>query len=109
VNDATPEPPFEQLLAELECLVRELEDGRLGLDESLARYEKGVGLIKLCTRQLREAERRILMVSGMDENGKPILQPFQHEATALTREDPSRRPRRRIDGAEGTLPGLIPD
>ena len=94
MSDAVPEQSFEQSLAELERMVRELEDGRLGLDESLARYELGVGLIKRCTEQLREAERRILLVTGMDENGRPILQPFQHEATAVTRAEPARRTRK---------------
>jgi exodeoxyribonuclease VII small subunit len=90
-----PEPSFEESLAELERMVRELEDGRLGLDESLACYERGVGLIQRCHNQLREAERRILLVTGVDGDGGPVLQPFQHEATALTRADPTRRPRRK--------------
>jgi exodeoxyribonuclease VII small subunit len=94
VSDAVPEPSFEESLAELERMVRELEDGRLGLDESLARYEQGVSLIKRCSEQLREAERRILLVTGMDENGRPVLQPFQHEATAVTRAEPARRTRK---------------
>jgi exodeoxyribonuclease VII small subunit len=68
-------------LAELEQVVNELEDGQIGLEESLARYERGVGLIKACYAQLRDAEQRILLVTGADEEGKPILQPFQHAAT----------------------------
>jgi exodeoxyribonuclease VII small subunit len=94
VSDPVPEPSFEESLAELERMVRELEDGKLGLDESLARYEQGVSLIKRCTEQLRDAERRILLVTGMDEDGRPILQPFQHEATAVTRAEPARRIRK---------------
>jgi exodeoxyribonuclease VII small subunit len=108
VSDQLPEPSFEESLTELESLVRELEDGRLGLDESLARYEKGVGLVKRCTSLLRDAERRISVISGMDENGRPILQPFQHEATAVTRAESARRPRKKVDDADGTLPGLMP-
>ncbi len=108
MNDGASEPTFEESLTELENLVRELEDGRLGLDESLARYEKGVGLIKRCSRQLRDAERRILLVSGLDENGRPILQPFQHEATAVTRAEPARRSRKKLDDGESTLPGFNP-
>ncbi len=75
---------FEQSLIELERTVRELEDGRLGLDEALARYEMGVGLIKRCYTRLREAEQRILVLTG-DDNGQPILQPFKHEATVSRR------------------------
>lgn len=77
-----PERSFEQSLAELEKMVRELEDGHLGLDDALARYEQGVGLIKQCYTQLRQAEQRILQVTGMQEDGSPLLTPFKHEATA---------------------------
>ncbi len=72
---------FEDALAELEQVVRDLEDGEVGLEESLAKYERGVGLIKSCYAQLRDAEQRILLVTGADDEGKPILQPFQHAAT----------------------------
>lgn len=77
------EPSFENALLELEKAVRDLEDGRLGLEDSLARYEHGISLIKLCYKQLSHAEQRILQLAGNDEEGKPILQPFKHEATAI--------------------------
>jgi exodeoxyribonuclease VII small subunit len=73
---------FEESLAALERTVRELEEGRLGLDDALARYEQGVGLIKACYTQLRQAEQRILLLTGLSEDGQPVLQPFKHEATA---------------------------
>jgi exodeoxyribonuclease VII small subunit len=94
------EPSFEQSLLRLEQLVRELEDGRLGLEESLDRYEQGVGLIKRCQARLRQAEQRIQMVAGVDEAGGPILQPFPHESTAAVRADPVRRPRKKSDPPE---------
>ena len=91
------ELPFEEALVELERTVRDLEDGRLGLDEALSRYERGVGLIKGCHARLRQAEQRILMLTGADDAGQPILQPFQHEATASVKADPIRRARRKPD------------
>ena len=72
---------FEDALAELEQVVRDLEDGQIGLEDSLARYERGVSLVKACYAQLRDAEQRILLVTGADDEGKPILQPFQPAAT----------------------------
>jgi exodeoxyribonuclease VII small subunit len=72
---------FEEAMAELEQVVRDLEDGSISLEESLARYERGVGLIKRCYAQLRDAEQRIIQVTGTEE-GQPILQPFQHTGTA---------------------------
>lgn len=80
------ERTFEESLLELESMVRELEDGRIGLEDALARYEKGVGLIKACQQQLRQAEQRILQLTGIDEEQQPILQPFKHEATALAKK-----------------------
>jgi exodeoxyribonuclease VII small subunit len=75
-----PEKPFEEALAELERIVRELEDGSTGLEESLARYEAGVGLLKQCYGQLKMAEQRILKLAGCDEAGAPLLEPFGHSA-----------------------------
>jgi exodeoxyribonuclease VII small subunit len=98
--NAAENQSFEASLAELENLVRELEDGRLGLDDALARYEQGVGLIKRCYDQLRQAEQRILLLTGLSGDGQPVLQPFGHEATALTQPAPARRVRRKADDGE---------
>lgn len=90
---------FEQSLAELERIVRELEDGQTGLEEALARYETGVGLLKRCYNQLSQAEQRILLLTGQDEEGRPVTQPFEHAATAEAKAD-CKRPRRRAGEAE---------
>ena len=39
----------------------------------------------------------ILLLTGADDAGQPILQPFQHEATAAVKADPVRRARRKPD------------
>jgi exodeoxyribonuclease VII small subunit len=90
---------FEESLAELEAIVRDLEDGQTGLEEALARYEQGVGLLKRCYTQLREAEQRILLLTGADEENQPILTPFQHSATAgeTAKPEPKRAVRKRPD------------
>jgi exodeoxyribonuclease VII small subunit len=50
-DGANPQPlAFEDALAMLDEIVCELEDGRIGLAEALARYEQGV---KRLARQLR--------------------------------------------------------
>ncbi|MSU78813.1 MAG: exodeoxyribonuclease VII small subunit [Gemmataceae bacterium] len=69
---------FEDSLVELERIVLDLEAGETGLDQALARYEQGVGLIRRCYDQLRKAELRILEVTGKDEAGNPLLRPFEH-------------------------------
>lgn len=68
---------FETALAELERIVHDLEDGEIGLEQALAKYEKGVGLLKGCYEQLRKAELRILELTGKDDAGNPILKPFE--------------------------------
>jgi exodeoxyribonuclease VII small subunit len=73
---------FEEALAELEAIVRALEDGQTGLEDALARYESGVHLLKQCYRQLAQAEQRILQVTGVDGDGEAVTIPFDHTATA---------------------------
>lgn len=86
-------PTFEDSLARLEEIVRALEDGGAGLEESLAHYEEGVGLLKRCYARLRQAEQRIVELTGVDEQGRPVLRPFEHTATADTEKAVSKRPR----------------
>jgi exodeoxyribonuclease VII small subunit len=68
---------FEQALAELERIVRELENGQIGLEESLNHYEKGVSILKRCYGQLQQAEQRIILLRGLDVDNQPITQPFE--------------------------------
>jgi exodeoxyribonuclease VII small subunit len=83
MNNPHPDPlTFEQALAELERIVHDLEDNQTGLEEALDRYERGVGLIKHCHAQLRQAEQRIQLLTAVDESGQPVLKPFEHTATA---------------------------
>ena len=49
---------FEDALAELEEIAEKLEDGTLGLDDSIKEFEKGIKLARLCQEKLDEAERK---------------------------------------------------
>jgi exodeoxyribonuclease VII small subunit len=84
---------FEQALGELERILRDLEDGTTSLEDALARYERGVGLLKQCYAQLRDAEQKIRQLSGLTEDGKPVLTPFEHIAAVEKAKPPARRPR----------------
>jgi exodeoxyribonuclease VII small subunit len=77
---------FEQALLKLEEIVRDLEDGQTGLEESLQRYEQGVVLLRRCHTQLRAAEQRIRLLTGEDGDGRPTTKPFEHAATLTARE-----------------------
>src|SRR5260370_31068139 len=89
---------FEQSLAELERIVRDLEDGQLGLEQALGRYETGIGLLKRCYAQLREAEQRVLLLTGTDADGKPIVQPFDHPATTVSTQGDAKPRPQKVEG-----------
>ncbi|HEX3148164.1 MAG TPA: exodeoxyribonuclease VII small subunit [Gemmataceae bacterium] len=76
-----PTPTFEEALAELEQILRALEDGATTLEESLTRYERGVALLKTCYGKLQVAEHKISLLAGLDTDGKPRLEPFDHAAS----------------------------
>jgi exodeoxyribonuclease VII small subunit len=59
-----PDLSFEKALEELEALVARMEDGKLALEESLAAYQRGAELIKLCEGKLSAAQARIAILEG---------------------------------------------
>jgi exodeoxyribonuclease VII small subunit len=65
---------FEKSLESLEELVRELEAGDKGLDESLALFEKGVTLSKELSQRLEDAKTKVEALSK--EGGKLVKKPF---------------------------------
>ena len=85
------QPTFEQSLKRLEEIVHLLEEGELGLNEALERYEEGVKLLRQSYDLLQRAERRIELLSGVDAEGNPVTQPFDDTATADIDEKSKRR------------------
>jgi len=70
---------FEAALEELEQVVEQLESGDLSLEDSLAAFEKGVGLVKLCNEKLTEVEKKVELLVK-DKEGKFQLKPFESGA-----------------------------
>ena len=90
---AGKDPNFEQSIERLEEIVQRLEDGSLGLNESLAQYEEGVKLLRRSYDALRHAERRIELLSGLDAEGNPLSRPFDDTATlAAEKNSPGQGP-----------------
>ena len=58
---------FESAIAELETIVKTLEDGDLALEKSLALFERGVALSRFCHTRLEEAERRVEILNERGE------------------------------------------
>jgi exodeoxyribonuclease VII small subunit len=75
------EPTFEAGLAELQDLVHVLEEGSLGLDESIAHFERGISLLRRCYQALEQAEQKIELLTGFDRAGNPVTAPFDATAT----------------------------
>jgi exodeoxyribonuclease VII small subunit len=55
---------FEQALDELDALVRRMESGQLGLDDSIAAYKRGADLARFCQAKLAAAEEQIKVLDG---------------------------------------------
>ena len=58
---------FESAIAELETIVKTLEEGDLALERSLQLFERGVQLSRFCHAQLEEAEKRIELLNERGE------------------------------------------
>lgn len=58
---------FEAAIAELETIVKKLEEGDLPLETSLQLYERGVQLSRFCHARLEEAEHRIEILNERGE------------------------------------------
>ena len=65
-----PALTFEQSVAQLEQIVAAIESGQIGLEESLAKYEQGMALVKRCRAILDSAEKRIEQLSETKEGLK---------------------------------------
>lgn len=58
---------FEEALKRLGEIVGKLESGDAPLDESLAMFEEGTALVRLCNEQLEKAEKQVKLLTGNDE------------------------------------------
>ena len=61
---------FEAAIARLEEIVKLLEGGNAPLDESLALFEEGVSLVKLCNSQLDSAEQKVRLVTSLPDGSQ---------------------------------------
>lgn len=54
---------FEESLERIEEITRELEEGDIGLEASLKRFEEGIKLIDFCNQRLDEAQKKIQILT----------------------------------------------
>jgi exodeoxyribonuclease VII small subunit len=89
---------FEAAIAELETIVKKLEEGDLPLETSLQLYERGVHLSRFCHTQLEEAEKRIEI---LNERGELKAAPANFGADDPSTSAGSSRAQSRGDESEG--------
>lgn len=66
-QDAELEKPYEELVKELEQIVRKLESGDITLNQSMDLFSRGIELTKICQRQLDAIEKKItILIEGPD-------------------------------------------
>jgi exodeoxyribonuclease VII small subunit len=91
---ASQQVSFEESLEQLEQIVKDLEAGQLGLSESLELYERGIKNLKACHQALSVAERKIQLLTAVDEDGNPTTESFD-EGDLTLEEKRTTRSRRR--------------
>ncbi len=69
---------FEQSVARLDEIVKTLERGDRPLEEALALFEEGTGLIRACGKVLDEAEQKVVKLQR-GAGGEPEERPFTEE------------------------------
>jgi len=57
-------PSFEEALAQLEAIATDIEQGKIGLEESITRYEEGMKLVQRCREIITNAEQRIVRLQA---------------------------------------------
>lgn len=76
----TPPKNFEDALTELERVLAEIEKGEVGLEESLAKYERGNFLIQYCRAVLNTAEKQIEQLNqAPDVSPQPVADDAEEE------------------------------
>jgi exodeoxyribonuclease VII small subunit len=81
-TDTSPGPAsFETALHRLEEIVSQLEHGEAPLEAALSLYEEGVGLARFCSSQVKDAERRVMLLE--EKNGELRGRPFSRNGETV--------------------------
>ncbi|MGB5684387.1 MAG: exodeoxyribonuclease VII small subunit [Candidatus Electrothrix sp.] len=76
---------FENALTRLDRITAELEEGDLGLDNSLKKFDEGVQLVKFCNEKLEEARSQVDLLLKKNDNLTTV--PFSDETTEVSGSD----------------------
>ena len=101
------EIPLESAMTELSQIVTRLESGQETLDESLAQFERGMALLRVCHRKLDAAAQRIELVTQLAPEGDVLTEPFDATATISRPTTESARAARKAQLAEDSDDGTL--
>ena len=76
---------FENALTKLDRITAELEQGDLGLDNSLKKFDEGVQLVQFCNEKLEEARSQVDLL--LKKNDTLTTVPFSEETTEVSGSD----------------------
>ena len=62
---------FEEALAKLEQITKELEEGDLSLEESLKYFDEGVKLAEYCNNKLHDAQKQVEILLKKNDSLEP--------------------------------------
>lgn len=65
----SPDVDFEKAVEDVEGIIRRIEAGEIGLEQSLAEYERGTRLLGVCRDWLTKAEQRVRDLSAEMKKG----------------------------------------
>lgn len=71
---------FEEALAKLEQITKDLEDGNLDLEDSLKKFDEGIKLADFCNRKLEDAQKKVDIL--LKKDGELTAAPFEEESTS---------------------------
>ena len=69
---------FEDYLAQVEKVAQQLEEGNLGIEESLAKYEVGIKALRKCYEILETMQKKV-EVLVKEKNGSIRVQPLEEK------------------------------
>jgi len=70
---------YEEAFAQLEAIVKQLDEGNLSLDELDEKFEEGMRLSEYCSKRLEQVEKKVqLLIEKSD--GSLDRQPFEEES-----------------------------
>lgn len=67
MEEEVKEEKLEDVLAQVEQCIAQLEDPQVSLEDSFRYYEQGVAKLKICNEKVEQIEKKMLMISSQGE------------------------------------------